>query len=358
MRGIIKRIVICAAVMLPSVILVKAQSINDIGRLCIKVSPLSDKKIPSEAAKVLENRMHQMIAFSGITDNGIDRRFEIAADVVTVSKDVVGGAPARISQKLEISFYVKDILERKEFGRVSLNAAGVGLNETKCYSMAFNSIRADNKQIADMIDGAKYLIISYYQSNAERILKEANTMVEKEDYDGAIFLLSTVPYVCEEEYNACQDLTYEIYKKKINHEGDILLMQAKAAWAASPDTDGASNAISFLDDISVLAACNPEVKVLLEEITEKIKQDQKSEWEFQLKMYEDEKVREQRDFDFQVRKYEDSKNREQQLHQEELEREKRDYEFAVRKYEDEAAYQRAVLDASKEVALRYAKYNK
>ena len=350
-----KKIVVCFIAILSCMLSVKSQTMNDIGRLCINVSPLSDNAIPAEAAKVLENRLHQIIAANGIAVNGIDKKFAIAANVITISKDVIGGMPTRISQKLEISIFVTDIVEKKEFGRVSLNAVGVGLNETKCYCMAFNTIKADNKQIVNMIDSAKDAIISYYRSNAQRLLKEAKSLADMGDYDEAIYLLSTIPNVCEKEYNDCQDIIYDIYKRKINHEGEILFMQAKAAWASSPNAEGAQNAISYLNDISVLATCNKDVKALLVEITEKIKQDQKAEWEFQLKKYEDEKVREQRDFEFAVRQYEDKKSEKALQYKEELEREKRDYEFAVRKYEDDVAYQRAVLDASKEVALAYAK---
>lgn len=333
----------------------EAQTLDDIGRICIMISTVKDDAIPPDAAKVLESRMHGFILSQGIADNGLDRRFEMIAKVATISKDIVGGTPGRISQKLEISFYINDVIENKEFGRVSLNAIGVGLNETKSYIMAFNSIKADNTQVGEMLESAKNLIVKYYQSNAERILNEAKILADRGQYDEAIFILSTIPDVCGEEYSKSQTAVCSLYLKKINYEGAELLMKAKAAWAESPDSEGAARAIEYLDGIDVLASCNADVSILLNEITEKIKDDKKKEWEFMLKQYEDEKIREQREYEFRVRKYEDSQKREEQLREEEKAREQRDYEFAVRKHEDETAFQRAVLDASREVALAYAK---
>ncbi|MBR6054068.1 MAG: hypothetical protein IKP46_01860 [Bacteroidales bacterium] len=340
---------------LTSVIIVNAQTLDDIGRICIHASSINDRAISAEAAKILESRIQLFIISSGISDNGIDRRFEMSANIVPLSKDILAGPPARVSQKFDVSFFIRDVIDRKEFGRVSLKAVGIGLNENKSCIAAINSISADNPRVLDMIESAKALIVEYYRTNAERILKDARALADKGRFDEAIYMLSTVPGICEEEYNLCQDAAYAIYRRKINYEGEQLLKRARASWAESPDQEGARKAISDLNKISVLASCNSDVAVFLTEITEKIKEDQKAEWEFQMKQYEDEKAREQRDFEFRVLKYQYSQKKEAELHKEAIEREKRDYEFAMRKYEDEAAYQRAVLDASKEVALAYVK---
>lgn len=332
-----------------------AQTLDDIGRICIRVAPFDSQEVSSDAAAVLSSRMHQFITSSGICENGIDRRFEMCAEVLTVSKDVLAGPPSRVSQKLEITLFIQDVVENKTFGSISLDAVGIGLNETKAYIMAFNSLKTGNSKVKNMIDSAKDMIVAYYRSSAEKIMQDARRLADLGNYDEAIYSLSLVPDVCGEESQRCQDLLYVLFRERIDSEGERLLSLARGAWAESPDANGANRAVAYLNDISVLAQCQNRVSDLLLEITKKIKEDQKKAWEFKLQQYANQKAREQRDFEFKVRQYEDEKERQAVLHQEELAREQRDFDFSVRQFEADNALKHAIVDSGKEVALAFAK---
>ena len=63
------------------------------------VQPQRDD-ISQEAAEQLETKMHQLIAANGIVDSDPNGRFVITAKAEVLSKDIIGGAPQRISQKI------------------------------------------------------------------------------------------------------------------------------------------------------------------------------------------------------------------------------------------------------------------
>lgn len=349
-----KRFITTIFVLMAATGLMNGQTLDDIGRLSIKVQKPIQANIPEEARNVLDDRMHQIISVSGISDNGIDNRFAMSVNVSVLTKDIISGSPSRLSQKLEVSFYVKDVIDNKTYGSVSINAIGIGLNENKSFIAAFSNIKADNAKIQNMIDESKQTIIEYYRTNADKFIKEAYTYVGEGQFDNALYHLAKVPDVCTDAYDKCLDATLDIYQKKIDAEGRVLLNKAKSSWAQSPDADGAVAATGFLEEIDILADCIPEVNSLIEEMKAKVKDDQKKAWEFKLQQYSDKKAREQRDFEFKVRQYEEFEAKEERRHQEEVAREQRDFEFSVHQFDENMGFKRAIVDASKETILGVA----
>lgn len=319
-----------------------AQTLADLGKICISVAPVKQNDVPESAKRVLENKLRQMLSPYGIVDNGIERRFEMTSAVDVLSKDIIAGAPPRISQKLEITLEIRDAIENKTYGTTSFQTVGVGLSEEKAFIKAFSS--AGKNSIMSLVEDSKARIIDFYNTHADRMIKDAAAAADKGDYDYALYLLSSVPDVCTQYYDKCQDQIVEYYYRKIDAEGDALFREAKALWAESPDANGAARAAEVLSKIDNMAACQNSVDALLAEIKKKVADDKKKEWEFTLRQYEDQKKREQRDFEFKVKKYNDDKAREQ-----------RDFDFSVRQFEEDSALKRAIVDAGKEVAIAYVK---
>ncbi len=332
-----------------------AQTLDDVGRMSINVQRPINKTIPTEAMDMLEDKMHQIITANGISDNAFGKRFALTATVSVVKKDIIYGSPARVSQTLEIAFYVKDVIDRKEYGNATVSAVGVGLNENKAFIMAFSNIKPGNPRLQKMIEDCKNLIVAYYRTNIDKIIADAYVLVQQEQFDKALYTIAQVPDVCTDCTDKCRKATIDIYQKKIDASGLHLLQQARAAWAASPNAEGAVKAARHLAKIELLASCQPEVEALMQEMTEKVKDDERKAWEFELQQYADAKAREQRDFEFRVRQYEEREAKEQARHEEQLAREQRNFEFEQHKYNKEHEKEMAIISASREVALEVAK---
>lgn len=343
-----------------------AQTLDDVGRLSINVQRPIANNIPDEAKDILENKMHQIITANGISDNCIHKRFVLTATVSIIKKDIISGSPSRVSQTLEVTFYVKDVIDCKEYGNSTFMTVGIGLNENKAYIMAFNNIKPGNQRVQKMIEDCKEKIIAYYRTNIDKIIADANLLAQQEQFDNALYLLSQVPDVCTECTAVCRKTIIEIYQKKIDTAGLHLLQQARASWAGSPNASGAADATKYLAKIDLLASCQPEVEALMQEMTAKVKDDERKAWEFELQKYADAKAREQRDFEFRVRQYEEREAKEQArheervaredlLHKEEVAREQRNFEFEVQKFNAGHERDMAIISASREVALEVAK---
>lgn len=339
-----------------------AQTLDDVGRMAINVQRPNNRTIPTEALDQLDDKMHQIITTAGISDNAINRRFALTATVSVLKKDIINGSPARVSQTLDITFYVKDVIEGKEYGHATISSVGVGLNENKAFIMAFSNIKPGTPRLQKMIEDSKELIVAYYRTNIDNIIADAYILEQQGNYDKALYQIAQVPDVCTDCTQKCRAATIDIYQKKIDSEGEKLLQSAKAAWNAEPNADGAVKASRYLAKIDMLAACQPQADALMEEMKAKVLDDERKAWEFELQQYADEKAREQRDFEFRVQQYKDRQVKEEQLHQEALEREKRqeareqrDFEFAREQYYKEHEKDMAMIEASRQVALEVAK---
>lgn len=339
-----------------------AQTLDDVGRMAINVQRPSNRSVPTEALDQLDDKMHQIITTAGISDNAINRRFALTATISVLKKDIISGSPARVSQTIEIAFYVKDIIEGKEYGHATISSVGVGLNENKAFIMAFSNIKPSNPRLQKMIEDSKELIVTYYRTNIDNIIADAYLQVQQGNFDKALYQIAQVPDVCKDCTQKCRAATIDIYQKKIDSAGEKLLQSARAAWNAEPNANGAVKASRFLAKIDLLSACQPQADELMEEMKAKVLDDERKAWEFELQQYADAKAREQRDFEFRVQQYKDRQAREEQLHQEALEREKRqeareqrDYEYAREQYHMEHEKDMAIISASREVALEVAK---
>lgn len=248
---------------------------------------VTDENIPEEATRNLENKLKRALAINGIADNGYAERFVLTAKMDIVSKDIAPTTPARISQKMELTLIVGDVMENKIYESCNLTLTGIGTNETKAFVTAFQKFNPQNKEIQSMLTTAKEKIVAYYTNNCDAIIQQAETLANMDKMDEAIFRLVSVPNVCSDCHQRCQDKASQIYIQKINSEGISLLQKAKAEWMKQPNASGASIVSGIITQIHPKASNYNEVIQLRKEIENKLQADAKRDWDFQMKKYED-----------------------------------------------------------------------
>ena len=266
---------------------------NDLGKISINVVLPENKEIPAEASKLLETKLRQIVTRYGIADNGLSERFVITAKTNVIQKDIAPSNPPRISQKLEITFMIGDVMENKVYETASLEISGMGTNETKAYVSAFQNISPANKIFAEMIEKAKEKIVTYYTERCEQIIKEAQTLSVKNEYGQAIYKLSQIPNLSKDCYSKALTQQEKIYTQMIETEGMKLFTQAKNLWATSPNREGASEAMSFIEEINPQVSFFGEVQKFVNQVTAKVELQGKKEWEQRVKEYNDQLKTEQ-----------------------------------------------------------------
>ena len=101
-------------------------SFGQTDQLYISVVQPERSEISAEAGKQLERKMTQLLTANGISSQDANNRFVITAKVDITSKDIVASTPQRISEKMDITFLVGDVVENKVFETI-LNDFGINL---------------------------------------------------------------------------------------------------------------------------------------------------------------------------------------------------------------------------------------
>ena len=245
--------------------------------------------MPEASKKLIVSKMDQALTQNGLGSMSRADRFVMLAKCNVIDKNIAPTTPPRISQKVEITFILGDVVENKTYGSATIELSGMGVNETKAWQTALNGIKASNPIFKQLFEEASEKIAVFYAGNCESIIAMARTLASTGKSDEAIANLMAIPDICHDCYENAMSAVSEIYQSKVDDEGAALLAKAKNAWSASPDDKGADLAMSYLNKISVTSSSFPEAEVLAATISKKLSSDKEREWQLKLQKYNDDK---------------------------------------------------------------------
>ncbi len=287
-----KKYLILTVVTLWSLLTVQAQNnlgkTDDLGRISLTpVVPEQMDGMPDNARSALENKLQQIATNNGLGGFDFQGRFILTSKIVLNTKDILPGPPPMHAYTMDVTFYIADAVMKTVFSTTNLTAKGVGTNENKAYINGISNINVNAPQFKNFIEKGKQKIVEYYNSKCDFIIKEALTMAATDRYQEAIFNLMSIPDVAKDCYHDAMDQVPPIYEKYINYLCNQDLAAAKAVWVANPNSEGANAVATYLADIYPDAACYGEAQKLIQEIRTKIRQDEKRDWNFMLKVWDD-----------------------------------------------------------------------
>lgn len=259
---------------------------SDEGRISIQAM-MPDDVIPVEASKNLTTRMQRMLVGNGYGDNGYVERFVLTAKVDVTNKDIVPSTPARISEKIDVTFFVGDVIENKLYASCTVSLQGIGTNENKALISAFSRLNPNQKDFSEMLDKAKAKIVDFYANHCAEEISKARTMASVGNYDEAISRMMAVPNICSDCYAQCQSAATAFYQQKIDAYALQQLSKARNAWMKGQNADGANEVAQYLNTISPYSSCYKEAEELRNEVASKLKADELRAWNLQMKKYED-----------------------------------------------------------------------
>lgn len=323
--------------------------------LFISVVLPETSELPTPAVQQLKTKMTQLLTENGVSSEDPANRFVISARVDVTSKDIVASTPQRVSEKINLTLMTGDIVDNKLFETITLPLIGIGTNETKAYIYAINQVKPQNASLATFLKKSKQKIVDYYTVRCPQIIKQARLSASNKDYDSAIYQLMQIPDICD-----CADQAHELMIKLViqrnNEEASKILNDARAHWAASPNAQGANEVAQILADAPQSSSVQPKIDTLLAEIGKKLRDDERREWNFKMKEYNDALEREKREFS--LRAYQqaaDNQYRDRSLSAH-IQAERQEAEDRNKERIARYQYQNKMLDMARSVGLSYARH--
>lgn len=237
---------------------------------------------PATAQAQIKNKLNQVLTQNGIASMDYLGQFFLTALVVPQTKDIIPGPPMKVSETMDMAFYIADYTNKVVFASTTITVRGIGETEAKCYMNAIRNLDTASPKLAQLVQDGKQKIVDYYDSEVDNIIKKANFLASTKQYEEALNLIVTIPAQCSKYDEALRE-GLAIYQQYIDNQCHINLAAARQAWAAEQNKVGAQKAGEYLSLIYPDAGCYDEAMQLYKEIKGKVLDD----WHFEMQIYKD-----------------------------------------------------------------------
>ena len=220
-------------------------------------------ELPSSAANSLQQKLTQMALQNGMAAK--DGDFVLTASY-TILDDLV--APTDVAQyvvKLEVMFYVVNLVENIIVAENSCIVKGNGPSREKAIQKAFNAINSRSQESLSLITTAKDNIITYYTDRSDVLITKAQSFAKIGQYSEALAVLDPIPD-CVPSYKEISVLRDDIFAQWIDSEAGKLISEARKSIALGNYED----AFEAILNVNPLSSKFKEAEALSKEIDSRI----------------------------------------------------------------------------------------
>jgi hypothetical protein len=283
-----KKILLVLTFLLSFQFQIQAQAkLDDFGRIILNTYLPDNNAIPAEAKKALETKLNQITTINGMGGSAVNPRFIITAVLNVGTKDIIPGPPQLIAQNIDVTLFVGDAITNTVFSNIVLSIKGVGTNDNKALIDVFKNINPKNKDLTAFLEEGRNKIISYYTTQCDFVIKDAETLAKQEKFDEAIYKLALVPEVCKDCYFKTSEIVGILFQQKIDTDCKAKLAKAKLLWSGRQNQNKAEEVIEILSEVHPNANCFTDVSNFAKQIEAKLKVDEKARFKLALKKYND-----------------------------------------------------------------------
>lgn len=244
-------------------------------------APNQVENIPDASMEYLINNLSSAVTADGLAaQNEYMTQFILIPKVNVASKSIITNTQTQVVLNIDISLQVVDGMSGTLYASSIVNVKGVGTNETKAYNSAFRSINKNQQQIVLLVKAAKQKILSYYEAEADNIIKKADLLAAKNNYEEAFYLLSMIPSQCS-KFDASISAGLSLWEKYKVYSCNTNLAKAEAIWVSGQDYNAAIRATEYLCQILPDSDCYAKARQLYNEIKKKVG----DLWKYEMKQY-------------------------------------------------------------------------
>lgn len=227
-----------------------AQGADKTGMISLKPYIPEDAGLSPKLHKQLMTKMSQIASAAGMAGEGFDNRFIITANIQETELAETATIPVKMAASLAVTFFVGDGIDGTLFSSCTVNVKGIGDNKEDAYYAAIRKISPRKPELLQAVELGKQRIVQYYNSVGPEIINTAKAAAAGGQYDEAISMLFAIP-MSSDIYPEAQRLIAEYGAASLEAYNQSLLANAQAAWAASPNEEGAEKAREFISQMQM-----------------------------------------------------------------------------------------------------------
>lgn len=243
--------------------------------------------VPASNRDVLEAKLKNLITASGFGAE-LNQRFILTARVNVLNEEILTATtPAMYAYTLSYDLYIGDGMEGTLFASTQIEAKGAGKSKDKAYAQALKALKTNSPELKAFVEEGKRKIVDYYNQQGQAIIQKAQMLANNQNFDEALWLLSSIPSACTALYAQANEAMVQIYSKQIAQEGASMLAEARAIWNAGQNREAADKAGALLAQINPQSPAFTEAQSLHNQIAARVKALDAREWAFMLQKQKD-----------------------------------------------------------------------
>lgn len=219
--------------------------------------------------KLLENRLGSIISQNGML-SAEGSRFILTMNWNVLEKEVISSGPTVVVYKLEVGLFLGDGMTGTKYASTTMTLKGAGNDEAKAVLKAMNGINAHKAEIGRLVKEGTSRIIAYYESNKNQIMTSAKSMMNQNNYEEAMWILSQIPQEVS-YYAEAQKMMVQAYRSQVNTNAAEQLQRARALWVASPSRENAEAVMALVGDIDPSSSSYAGAQSLMKEVKGRVK---------------------------------------------------------------------------------------
>lgn len=248
----------------------------------------ADGSLSEQNVHQLNAKLSQAVCIEGISSSKLAHLCMIAT-VSESQREIISGTRPLITNSIDVYLTIANLISGEKFGVTNITLNGSGNTEFRAFQSAFAQINPRNPSFNRFIKESRQKILDYYSRAILSIISRANTYATEDNFEDALYLLSTVP-PCTNGYEAIEDAFINVWQKMIDVDCASKLQKAWAVWRSSKTEEAAKIAAAYIASIDFRSSCRDSAADLLTEISDKIDDDMRRalEREQRLLNHEDE----------------------------------------------------------------------
>lgn len=250
---------------------------------------VSDYNLSEKLDTQVQQKLQKALTKNGVGSMPYVSRFAIVPTVIITNEVVTATTPQYFDVEFELVFNMCDVQTGKIFGSTSIEAKTRGVNRENALTKGISSMRYDkDPAFVDFLAKSKQAIFDYYEQNLPTILSKAETAAINKDFAQANFIISEIPSEIPSYDTKVLPILTIYAQKAIDMIAEPLLNQAKAVWAANPNSQGADQVAAILMQMPAGSSYAEEIKAFIANIETEVKNIDKREWDLKVQQLNNE----------------------------------------------------------------------
>ncbi len=179
---------------------------------------------------LLENRLGLIVSQNGMSDDQYNPRFIIYPTISVLTEERTTTPPVLTVVELQVNFFIADFVDNKKFASTSFTVKGGGQSEERAFLDAVKKIR-NNSEIEKCLASGKQKIIEYYNQVCDKVIIQANELINQNQFYESILLLNSIP-MSSDCFEKAQTTITQSYERFTQQNCERNLSEAEKYYAA------------------------------------------------------------------------------------------------------------------------------